>query len=67
MLQPIFTTKDFECPSCGAQGMIIKPRVGDSFCFGADKFRNEMRNGAPEIVCIKCDAPADAVLRSGYN
>jgi hypothetical protein len=67
MLESIFTCKDLECPSCGVEGIVIKPRGSENFFFIDDKFRQETRNGAPDVVCTQCDAAAVPVLRTGYN
>jgi len=67
MLDSIFTSKDIECPCCGAQGMMVMTRGHETFCLAADKFRKDVRDGEPDVVCILCDAPAVPVLQSGYN
>jgi hypothetical protein len=67
MLDSIFTSKDIECPCCGAQGMMVMTRGAESFCLNADKFRKDVSSGEPDVVCIVCDAPAVPVLQSGYN
>ncbi|HUO94272.1 MAG TPA: hypothetical protein VMU22_15205 [Rhizomicrobium sp.] len=67
MLESIIALKDIECPGCGAQGMTISPRGSSNSYLAGESFRQELRNGLPEIVCIHCDEPADTVLQSGYN
>ena len=67
MIASLFSSKDIECPGCGAQGMTIKPHGSETTYLLDDRFRREVRNGALDIVCMKCDAPAVPVLQSGYN
>ena len=67
MLESIFTSKVFECPCCGAQGLVADLNGSGISRFSDQRFRNEIRNGEPEIICADCDAPVDPVMRSGYN
>jgi hypothetical protein len=67
MLELIITSKAFECPCCGAEGMVARLNGSGLSRLSDQRFRAEIRNGEPEIVCAECDAPVDTVMRSGYN